>query len=182
MHTDLSCWRNCLLSLRPWRHFQITLSRLRQLSDNQPLRLILTVRDAAVYFVYQSAREFLLEQASDQLFPHGVKRGTSQDFLAVAPGNEIMRQTLRRNIYSLGAPGFPVDQVQKPEPDPLAAAWYSCLHWVDHLYDCYTSQNTTTDCGNNFKDRGLVEDFIKENYLQRVSVFPRVPQKECIPC
>ncbi|RYP07415.1 hypothetical protein DL765_009162 [Monosporascus sp. GIB2] len=48
----------------------------------------------------------------------------------------IMSRTLQRDIYRLNDWGLPTDQVTSPNPDPLAAARYSCIHWVDHLAEC----------------------------------------------
>ena len=53
-----------------------------------------------------------------------------------------MSQTLQRDVYSLRAPGFPIDKVKQPDPDPLAAVQYSGLYWVTHLLDCNTGGNT----------------------------------------
>jgi hypothetical protein len=39
-----------------------------------------------------------------------------------------MSRTLRRDIYDLGSPGFPIDEVKKPESDLLAAIRYSCIY------------------------------------------------------
>ena len=72
-----------------------------------------------------------------------------------------MSQTLRRDIYSIRAPGISIDQVEAPNPDPLAAARYSCLYWVDHLVDCNTRGNSS----NVFRDGGLVDNFLRHSYL-----------------
>jgi hypothetical protein len=34
-------------------------------------------------------------------------------------------------MYGLKALGTPIDDVEMPEPDPLAALRYLCVHWVD---------------------------------------------------
>jgi hypothetical protein len=54
-----------------------------------------------------------------------------------------MSGTLRRDIYSLGNPGFPIHNVKNPEPDPLATIRYSYVYWVYHLYDA--SRSTGND-------------------------------------
>lgn len=46
-----------------------------------------------------------------------------------------MRKTLRRDIYDLGHPGFLMEDLPIPVPDPLEPVRYSCVHWVDHLCD-----------------------------------------------
>jgi hypothetical protein len=67
-----------------------------------------------------------------------------------------MSRTLQRDVYSLGAPGFSIDQVKQPDPDPLAAAQYSCLYWINHLLNCDTRENTS----NDLKDSGSVNKFL----------------------
>jgi hypothetical protein len=54
-----------------------------------------------------------------------------------------------------------IDQVKQPDPDPLAAAQYSCLYWVDHLID-YEIRGDTI---NDLKDSGLVYNFLSKSYL-----------------
>jgi len=46
-----------------------------------------------------------------------------------------MFKTLQCDVSSLSAPGMSIDEVELPDPDPLAAAQYPCLYWVDHLLD-----------------------------------------------
>ncbi|KAI0434035.1 WD40-repeat-containing domain protein [Xylaria sp. FL1042] len=92
----------------------------------------LTVRDDQVYLVHQSAKEYLSDRASAVLFPSGVGKTHHGMF---SRSLKLMSEKLRRNMYGLSHPGFPIDQVRQPKPDPLAAARYSCVHWVDHLRD-----------------------------------------------
>jgi hypothetical protein len=48
-------------------------------------------------------------------------------------GNSV--QTLHRDMYSLKAPGTSIHDVEPLEPDPLTTSRYSCVYWIDHLYD-----------------------------------------------
>jgi hypothetical protein len=118
----------------------------------------LTVRNDEIYFVHQSAKDYLLEKAFNEIFPSGKERTHHNIFLRSL---EVMSRTLRRNIYSLSAPGFSIDQVKQLDLDPLAAARYSCLYWVDHLIDCDVVGNII----NDLKDSGLVYNFLSTNYL-----------------
>src|SRR5271155_2054797 len=72
-----------------------------------------------------------------------------------------MSSALLRNVYRLGAPGFPIDRVEQPESDPLAKARYSCVYWVDHLHDCDPTRNAT----NDLQDGGSVDKFLRRSYL-----------------
>src|SRR5208282_4264037 len=54
-----------------------------------------------------------------------------------------------------------MDQVEPPDPDPLAVARYSCLYWGDHLIDCDVRGNTI----NDFQNGGSVYSFLNTSYL-----------------
>ncbi|PHH83656.1 hypothetical protein CDD82_5414 [Ophiocordyceps australis] len=82
----------------------------------------LTLQEDIVYFVHQSAKDFVLQTAHHHLFPHG-KQHTHGTMLSKSL--DIMSRTLRADLYSLRSPGFPIEQVTQPEPDPLATARYS---------------------------------------------------------
>ncbi|RYP12681.1 hypothetical protein DL765_007220 [Monosporascus sp. GIB2] len=75
---------------------------------------------------------------------------------------QIMSRTLQRNIYRLNDPGLPTDQVTPPDPDPLAAARYSCIHWVDHLAECKPDEQVQYD---DFRDGGIIDSFLRWHYL-----------------
>ena len=118
----------------------------------------LTVRKGAIYFVHQSAKDYLLTKAFNEIFPSG-KEGTHHDIFLRSL--EVMSTTLRRDVYGLSAPGFSIDQLRQPNPDPLAAVRYSCLYWVDHLLNCVTTEENNSD----LKDGGLVNEFLCRSYL-----------------
>jgi hypothetical protein len=90
----------------------------------------LTVRENTVYFVHQSAKEFLFADAHDEVFPWGSKNAHE---IVLSGSLEILSSTLRRDMYGLGVLGYPAEKVKPPDPDPLAASRYSCIYWVDHL-------------------------------------------------
>jgi hypothetical protein len=116
----------------------------------------LTLRDRTVSVVHQSAKDFLLELASDKIFPHGKELVHHTIF---SRSLQVLGETLRRNLYDLHFPGFPVDQVNPPQPDPLAPARYSCVYWIDHLL-CAPSRNA-----NDLQDGGSVDKFLRRSCL-----------------
>ena len=118
----------------------------------------LTIREGTVYFVHQSVKDFLLNKASAELFPYGMEEVHHAIF---STSVEAMSRTLRRDIYDLGSPGFPIDEVKRPEPDPLATIRYSCIYWVDHLYDASRSPKHDEDLG----DEGAVHQFLREKCI-----------------
>jgi hypothetical protein len=120
----------------------------------------LALRGQTVYFVHQSAKDFLLAKAAQEVFPAGREAAHQAIF---AGSLQIMSTTLRRDMYSLKALGTLIDDVQMPEPDPLATVRYSCVHWVDHLRDSNPSASATYAV--HLRDGGVVDRFLREKYL-----------------
>ncbi|KAJ5778418.1 Vegetative incompatibility protein HET-E-1 [Penicillium odoratum] len=98
----------------------------------------LTVRDRTIYFVHQSAKDYLVGKGKPRIFPSGdvvVHRRMFRQSL------QVMQQTLRRDMYSLRALGTHIDQAQPPDSDPLAIArgtvdtflQTQCLYWLEAL-------------------------------------------------
>jgi hypothetical protein len=96
----------------------------------------LTLREQTIYFVHQTAKDFLLGKASDEaaskasqeafdwIFPSGIE---NVDYIIFSRSVDTMSTTLRRDMYGLGAPGFLIDNVRVPDPDLLATVRYSCV-------------------------------------------------------
>jgi hypothetical protein len=118
----------------------------------------LTIREDTIYFVHQSAKDFLLKNASDNIFRFSIR---DIHYTIFSLSLKVMSETLRRDVYGLSAPGISIDQVKQPDPDPLAVARYSCLYWGDHLIDCDVSGNII----NDLKDGGSVYNFLSTSYL-----------------
>jgi hypothetical protein len=120
----------------------------------------LIIREGTVYFVHQSAKDYLLTQAFDEIFPSGREEA---HYVIFSRSLEVMSRTLRRDIYSLCALGYPIERVKQPDLDPLAASRYSCIYWVDHLCDWNTnpSANHTVD----LQDGGVLDVFVRKKYL-----------------
>lgn len=132
----------------------------------------LTLRERTVYFVHQSAKDFLLGNASDKasnkapqdapgwLFPAGME---DVNYHLLSRSLSAMSKVLRRDVYGLVAPGFSIDDVRVPKPDPLATVRYACVYWVDHLCDSMSGTNTRRD--DLLQDDGVVHAFLKTKYL-----------------
>jgi hypothetical protein len=118
----------------------------------------LTIQEDIVYFVHQSAKDYLFEKAFDKIFPSG--EGEAH-YIIFSRSLQVMSKTLYRDMYSLKTPGFPIDLVKPPEVDPLNAVRYSCVYWVDHL--CASSGNARQD--DDLRDGGAVDDFLRTKYL-----------------
>lgn len=112
----------------------------------------LTLRDHTIAFVHQSAKDFLVQKASREIFPSGIQHIHRSIF---SRSLRVLANILRRDIYGLSAPGFPIDQVKQPNPDPLAPARYSCVYWIDHLSECDPTRDEVES----------IDRFLRRSYL-----------------
>jgi hypothetical protein len=76
---------------------------------------------------------------------------------------QVISKTLRRDIYSLSALGYPIERVELPDTDPLAASRYSCVYWVDHL--CDWNANCCINHKVDLQGGGAVDVFVRKKYL-----------------
>ena len=118
----------------------------------------LILRERIIFFVHQSAKDFLVEKAYNEIYPSGIEYVHHTIF---SRSLQIMSKKLGRDVYGLGAPGFLIDQVKQPDPDPLSSARYSCVYWINHLLDCDVIRNAT----NDLQDGGSVDKFLRQSYL-----------------
>ena len=118
----------------------------------------LTIRESTIYFVHQSAKDFLVDQASNDIFPSGID---DVHYTLFSWSLLAMSKTLRRDIFGLRTPGISIDEVKQPDPDPLTAIRYSCLYWVDHLLECQARGDTIKD----LEDSGLLHVFLRQYFL-----------------
>ncbi len=120
----------------------------------------LTIREDIVYFVHQSAKDYLMTNAFATIFLFEREEAHYEIF---SRSLEVMSRTLQRDIYSLGALGYPTELVKQRDPDPLIALRYSCIYWVDHLcdwnFDCHADQRV------ELQDGGIVDVFIRKKFL-----------------
>ena len=120
----------------------------------------LTVRDDQVYFIHQSAKDYLSDKMRDPVFPFPSQRRIHHNMFSQSL--KLMSSALKRDMYGLVAPGFPVDRVPVSVRDPLTTIRYSCIYWVDHLYDL---NSNSTSHGIDSQDKGAIENFIRTKYL-----------------
>ncbi|KAF2465751.1 uncharacterized protein BDR25DRAFT_328447 [Lindgomyces ingoldianus] len=102
----------------------------------------LTIQGDTVYFVHQSAKEFLIKNVLDGIFP---SRTEEVHYEIFSRSLQVMSRTLRQDMYGLGALGYPTEQIKAPDPDPLAAS--SAEDKVD------------------LQDGGAVDSFLRHQYL-----------------
>jgi hypothetical protein len=137
------------------------------LDDDQAMREVislcgsfLTIRDSTIYFVHQSAKDFLPTDTAQQILP--TVSGEIHHAI-LARSLHVLASTLQRDIYSLQAPGCSIKQVRRPDPDPLDALRYACVYWVDHMCDWLSEDPTNFQ--NNIDCWGNIQAFLREKYL-----------------
>jgi hypothetical protein len=114
----------------------------------------LTIRKDTVYFIHQSAKDYI----DSNIFPNGkmeVHRRIASRSL------QVMSKTLRRDIYDLRAPGTSIDQVVPVERDPLTPVQYSCVSWIDHFCELDSSLHYQAE----LRDGGAIHIFLQEHFL-----------------
>lgn len=124
----------------------------------------LTMRDNTIYFVHQSAKDFLSAQASNEVFPTGPEDIHRAIFAAsVAHLSTI----LHKDMYSLKTPGCAIENVKIPQVDPLARSRYPCVYWIDHLHDSKPTLSVQDDGDHTEGEQiaRVIYKFLKEKYL-----------------
>lgn len=89
----------------------------------------LTLREDVVYFIHQSAKDFLLKEGSDQIFPSGIAHQHREIFFRSMDALEGLKQ----DLFGLKSPGYLIGDVKTPDPNPLSPMSYSCVFWAEHL-------------------------------------------------
>jgi hypothetical protein len=118
----------------------------------------LAVQEENIIFVHQSAKEFLLKERQNGVFSKDKEFEHRRIF---SRSLQAMFKTLRRDIFQLKFPGFPIEKVIPPSPNPLTAVRYASVYWVDHLHHsgCHKDNDLSVD------ERGYVDDFLQKIYL-----------------
>ena len=113
----------------------------------------LTIRDDQVYLIHQSAKDYLSDEARAAVF--GPKDELHYNIFSRSL--KLIFCTLKRDIYGLRAPGYPIDEVTTPATDPLATVRYSCVYWTDHT--------TLANEVSSLQASGVVVEFLKKKYI-----------------
>lgn len=86
----------------------------------------LTIRGDTIYFIHQSAKDYLTTDKVWSTFSSS--SANDIHYTIFSRSLQSMDATLQRDIYCLRAPGYPISQLQQPNPDPLIAVRYSCVY------------------------------------------------------
>lgn len=111
----------------------------------------LTLRDQTIFFVHQSARDYISKREQGTIDPS--REAIAHEGILLS-SITAMSQTLRRDIYSLRHPGIIIDEIQPPNPDPLAPIRYACVYWVDHLCEI-----------QDIRNKAAIDSFLKAHLL-----------------
>ncbi|KAF2628865.1 hypothetical protein BU25DRAFT_338913, partial [Macroventuria anomochaeta] len=122
--------------------------------------LFLTVREDTIYFMHQSAQDFLFAKEFDEVFPHGIEAVHKAMFVRSLA---ILSKTLYRDMYCLEALGTHIDNVQPPRPDSLAASRYPCVYWIDHL--CHSKHESQANGVGDPQFMVISNEFLETKYL-----------------
>jgi hypothetical protein len=125
-----------------------------------PCGSFFTLRGKTAYFMHQSAHNFLLEKASDDVSPDGIEAAHQVMF---SRSLAISSRTLQQDMHGLEAPGVSVDDIGPLTSDPMAASRYQCINWIDHRCDSRSKSGA-----NSAKDAQVVAvvcEFVEKKYL-----------------
>ena len=120
----------------------------------------LTLRDDIVYFIHQSAKDFLVTKALNKVFPNGIEC-VHQDVFAKSL--TILYKTLRRDMCDLQEPGYPIGDVKQPLLDRLAVSRYPCVYWIEHF--CDSKHKTPAHSATTQEDTKAIDAFLRQRYL-----------------
>lgn len=106
----------------------------------------LIVREEIIYFVHQSAKDYLTGKGSG-IFPSGQEE---EHCKITCRSLQVMSDTLKRDICGLSMPGALLDELSGVNQEPLAHIRYVCCYWIPHLRDAGHLQHDQIglcDCG-----------------------------------
>ncbi|CAJ0554953.1 Ff.00g134660.m01.CDS01 [Fusarium sp. VM40] len=122
----------------------------------------ITTKENTVFFIHQSAKEFLVKESGPVLF----RSGLAQHHITLFQRSITILQALHKDLFGLVRLGVTVEEAirNRPEPDPLRGLKYACISWADHLQIAFK-----LDQQGEFDDTSslinLAVDFIKDKFL-----------------
>ncbi|XHG09812.1 hypothetical protein AWENTII_012852 [Aspergillus wentii] len=172
----MSAWCKQVLAVAMLARRPLTLSEIELLAlpedlkgQNAAQRIVqdcqsfLTIRSETVYFIHQSAQDYLLEHSARLCTGPESLVGSDCAFNIHRTFHyqifekclEGMKDTLKQDIYRLERPGTMSEEIETPNPDPLRSVRYACQYWAHHFAEgCFR----TVDIWN-------ILHFFKEHFL-----------------
>ncbi|KAK5998042.1 Vegetative incompatibility HET-E-1-like protein [Cladobotryum mycophilum] len=159
---------------RQWKQFKSTY-RARDMHDiARDCGSFLSVRDSIVYFVHQSAKDYMVQNVASTIFPAGIEH---QHHQMLESSLHAMSIVLKHDVYNLKAPGKHIDSISPPVPDPLAPLRYCCVFWVEHLV--HFCQSEGLESRKALEENEIVHSFLRQKYLcwlEAMALLRNVPQ------
>ncbi|EHK40247.1 hypothetical protein TRIATDRAFT_21187, partial [Trichoderma atroviride IMI 206040] len=121
---------------------------------------ILSIREDTVYFIHQSAKDYVMENAAQRIFPI-----LHQHYKMFEASLDAMSKILEYNMYCLEDPAIHIDDVPHKDvgSDPVTSIRYCCVFWVEHLVSGYQFEGF--DYQKYLKDDKKLHLFLKEKFL-----------------
>ncbi|KAG8166200.1 hypothetical protein KVR01_004752 [Diaporthe batatas] len=135
----------------------------------------LNIQHGTVYFVHQSAVDFLQKEAFEEIFPRGIK-ATHQDVF-VSSIKAMSKVLVCRDIYGLcrrhgrEALGLDRDEITPPQLDPLLPIQYASFYWIDHLVEMGMPIDS--------RDIEVIHQFLRRRFLywiEALALLRQLPQ------
>ncbi|KAM0555880.1 hypothetical protein ACHAPJ_006282 [Fusarium lateritium] len=137
----------------------------------------LHLQNGVVYFIHQSAVDFLQKENSSRLPSienrhHSVFRNSLRALHT--------SDALKRDMYNLKNPAITETEIKVPKDNRLASYRYSCIYWVDHLCD-HMSRKRKLDESDTIRaeDASEVYCFLKSKFLfwiEALNILGNMPQ------
>ncbi|KAL7932037.1 hypothetical protein V8C35DRAFT_308322 [Trichoderma chlorosporum] len=122
----------------------------------------LTMRNGTIYFVHQSAKDFLIKKESQRVFPNGIEYIHREIF---ETSISSMRNTLRKDMYGLSDPAFSIENLSQLvlNDDPLIPIRYGCVYWIDHFEQSISKDRAYTY--DDSSNQELIHAFLRDKYI-----------------
>lgn len=124
----------------------------------------LTLRHDTIYFIHQSASDFLTEQVSNRLFPHGTEAINRYIFKnSITATSQALG---KKDMYGLVNPGSSIDD-PKCDPSnsgPLASVAYCCVYWIHH-FERATSASSVASYLDIEETHKVIYNFIETKFI-----------------
>lgn len=138
--------RSVTLALRPLRIEEIAVfTEIPNIEDIKELTKLygsfLTIREETVYFVHQSAKDYLSDRERKEIFPLGQEHehaNTTRLCLGV------MSRTLKKDLCDIKMPGTYLNEIDNSKimGHIPCHVQYACLYWFDHLQQASSPEQT----------------------------------------
>ncbi|KAJ5108899.1 hypothetical protein N7456_005574 [Penicillium angulare] len=133
----------------------------------------LKIAQKTIFFVHQSAKEYLLDKGADHIFPNGI---ANQHRLIFLKSVEAIQKTVKRDNWGLKSPNISINhaQARKPHPNPLERVQYSCVHWIDHFLHFQSKELTKVSLEYGEK----INEFLSQKFLywlEALSLLGNIP-------